>query len=148
MPRTRHLSIYRYYPLGNRYGFSISVQPEITPLFIFLRLKKFFKSSQVCDWLAKLIMVGFMVLQRPRVVRRSNVGLVLIYIIFNPSLAWIRGHWPCTVWNEICNPFTKFSGSSYFVSLSIMDVITFPCWDKANIPELEIQQFILFIYLC
>ena len=32
--------IYRYYPLGNRYGFSISVQPEITPLFIFFSMLK------------------------------------------------------------------------------------------------------------
>ena len=39
--------------------------------------KTFFKSWQVCDWLAKwLIMFGFMDLRRPRVVRRSNVGLV------------------------------------------------------------------------
>ena len=38
----------------------------------------FFKSLQVCDWLAKcLIMLGFMDLRRPRVVRHSNVGLVL-----------------------------------------------------------------------
>ena len=71
--------IYRYYPLGNRYGFSISVQTEIRPLFIFfpmLKKTKFFQRSQVCDWLAKwLIMLGFMDLRRLRVVRRSNVGL-------------------------------------------------------------------------
>ena len=28
--------IYRHYPLDNRYGFSISVQPEITPLLQFI----------------------------------------------------------------------------------------------------------------
>ena len=40
-------------------------------------LKKFFKSWQVCDWLPKwLIMLGFMDLRQPRLVRRSNVGLV------------------------------------------------------------------------
>ena len=41
--------------------------------------KKFFKSWQVCDWLAKwLIMLGFMDLRWPRVARRSNVSLVII----------------------------------------------------------------------
>ena len=40
-------------------------------------LKKRKKSWQVCDWLAKwLIMSGYMDLRRPRVYRRSNVGLV------------------------------------------------------------------------
>ena len=39
--------------------------------------KKVFKSWQVCDWLAKwLIVLGFMDLRWPRVYRRSNVGLV------------------------------------------------------------------------
>ena len=39
--------------------------------------KKVFKSWQVYDWLAKwLIMSGYMDLRRPRVYRRSNVGLV------------------------------------------------------------------------
>ena len=39
--------------------------------------KKKIKSWQVCDWLAKwLIMLGYMNLRQPRVYRRSNVGLV------------------------------------------------------------------------
>ena len=84
MPRTRHINVYD--ALDNRYGFSISVQPEIdctTFQFLFmkcLKKKKFFKifkSWQVCDWLAKrIIMLGFMDLRWPRVFRRSNVGLV------------------------------------------------------------------------
>ena len=38
-----------------------------------------FKSWQVCDWLAKwIIMLGFMDLRWPRVFRRSNVGLVYL----------------------------------------------------------------------
>ena len=75
-----------YYALDNRYGFSISVQPGIdctTFQFLFMRsLKKkmffkIFKSFQVCDWLAKwMIMLRFMDLRWPRVYRRSNVGLV------------------------------------------------------------------------
>ena len=76
------INISRYYPSGNRYGFSISVQPEIIPLFpLFSMLKKmFFKSSQVCDWLAKwLIMLGFMDRRRLRVVWHSNIGLVEIW---------------------------------------------------------------------
>ena len=41
--------------------------------------KKEIKSWQVYDWLAKwLIMSGYMDLRRPRVYRRSNVGLVFI----------------------------------------------------------------------
>ena len=44
-------------------------------------LKKFFKSWQVCDWLANwLIMLGFVDLRHLRVVRRSNVGLVLFFL--------------------------------------------------------------------
>ena len=40
-------------------------------------LVKIFKSWQVCDWLAKwIIMLRFMDLRWPRVFRRSNVGLV------------------------------------------------------------------------
>ena len=39
--------------------------------------RKIFKSWQVCDWLAKwLIMSGYMDLRRPRVCRVPNVGLV------------------------------------------------------------------------
>ena len=45
------------------------------PMF---KKKKFFKSWQVYNWLAKwLIMSGYMDLRRPRVYRRSNVGLVI-----------------------------------------------------------------------
>ena len=47
------------------------------PMF---KKKKKKKSWQVYDWLAKwLIMSGYMDLRRPRVYRRSNVGLVLYY---------------------------------------------------------------------
>ena len=60
----------------------------IAPLFSFSSCKvwkkkflKIFKSWQVCDWLAKwMIMLRFMDLRWPRVYRRSNVGLV--YHIF------------------------------------------------------------------
>ena len=55
-----------------------SVGPEVAPLFTnSFECKKKIKSWQVCDWLAKwLIMSGYMDLRRPRVYRRSNVGLV------------------------------------------------------------------------
>ena len=62
----------------------------IAPLFtvFFQRLKKkvlkFFKSWQVCGWLAKwFIMLGFMDLRQPRVYRRSNVGLVLMMLNYD-----------------------------------------------------------------
>ena len=45
-------------------------------------LVKIFKSWQVCDWLAKwIIMLRFMDLRWPRVFRRSNVGLVYTYVL-------------------------------------------------------------------
>ena len=86
MPRTRHiLSVYVYDTLKNRYGFSISVQPEIdcTTFHSFFswivwkkKIFKIFKIWQVCDWLAKwIIMLGFMDLRWPRVFWRSSVGL-------------------------------------------------------------------------
>ena len=48
----------------------------------FQRNKKIFKRWQVCDWLAKwLIILGFIDLRWPRVYRCSNVGLVFIKIV-------------------------------------------------------------------
>ena len=49
-----YIYIYRYYPLGNRYRFSISVQPEITPLFFFF----FNVKKNVFQKLAGLCLVG------------------------------------------------------------------------------------------
>ena len=92
MSRTRH--IYIYDALDNRYGFPISVQPEIdcTTFHSFFSwnvwkektmLFGIFKDWQVCDWLAKwIIMLGFMDVGWPRVFRRSNVGLVLFLFLF------------------------------------------------------------------
>ena len=56
-----------------------SFKSEVDPHQFNLReRKKIFKSWQVCDWLAKwLIVLGFMDLRWPRVYRRSNVGLVV-----------------------------------------------------------------------
>ena len=88
-----HIYIYIWY--DNRYGFSLSVQSGIdcttfhrffswnVRIFFF-----FFKSSQVCDWLAKwIIMLRFMDLRWPRVFRRSNAVLLFIvryiYIRYN-----------------------------------------------------------------
>ena len=79
-------STYNYiytYISPSRYGFSISVEPEITPLFIvsFQWFSTVFKSWQVCDWLPKwllVIMLRFIDLRRPRDARRSNVGLIFM----------------------------------------------------------------------
>ena len=57
------------------------------------RKKNKFKSWQwqVCDWLAKwLIILGFMDLRWPRVYRRSNVGLVLLWVP-KPFTTWVSG---------------------------------------------------------
>ena len=54
-------------------------------------LVKIFKSWQVCDWLAKwIIMLRFMDLRWLRVFRRSNVGLVLFYCVqsIHRQLLW------------------------------------------------------------
>ena len=50
---------------------------------------KIFKSWQVCDWLAKwIIILRFMDLRWPRVFRGSNFGLViLVFICFTESLS-------------------------------------------------------------
>ena len=48
--------------------------------------KKSLKNQQVYDWRTKwLIMSGYMDLRRPRVYRRSSVGLVIIIIIITHS---------------------------------------------------------------
>ena len=48
---------------------------------MFKKKKKIFKNWQVYDWRTKwLIMSGYMDLRRPRVYRRSNVGLVLLCV--------------------------------------------------------------------
>ena len=63
-----------------------SFKSEVDPHQFNLReRKKIFKSWQVCDWLAKwLIVLGFMDLRWPRVYRRSNVGLVFYILAFLP----------------------------------------------------------------
>ena len=54
--------------------FTVSFHEKFEKKMVF----KIFKSWQVCDWLAKwIIMLRFMDLRWPRVFRRSNVGLVL-----------------------------------------------------------------------
>ena len=57
-------------------------------------LVKIFKSWQVCDWLAKwIIMLRFMDLRWPRVFRRSNVGHVFYIVTLDIRSAYII----CTV---------------------------------------------------
>ena len=91
MPRTRHICIYIYIYIYMMlliidveflYQFNLGL---IAPIFTVSFHEKFekknvfkiFKSWQVCDWLAKwIIMLQFMDLRWPRVFRRSNVGLV------------------------------------------------------------------------
>ena len=79
--------IYIYDALDNRYGFSTWDWLHHFSQFLFmksLKKKKFFKifeSWQVCDWLAKwIIMLRFMDLRWPRVFRRSNAGLVVSFL--------------------------------------------------------------------
>ena len=88
MPRTRHIYIYMtllMIDMDFLYQFNLWF---IAPLFTVSFHEKFekimffkiFKSWQVCDWLAKwIIMLPFMDLRWPRVFRRSNVGLVYCF---------------------------------------------------------------------
>ena len=90
--------LYIYDALDNRYRFSISVQHGIycTTFHSFFSWKvwkkmffKIFKSWQVCDWLAKwIIMLRFMELRWPRVFRRSNVGLVVCDFVLIEFTHW------------------------------------------------------------
>ena len=52
-----------------------------------------FKSVQVCDWLAKwLIMLGFMDLRQPRRFLRSNVGLALLLDFTHYLQGYLNGN--------------------------------------------------------
>ena len=70
------------------YQFNLILHPRDYTTFhsFFSMLAKIFTSWQVCDWLAKwllviiTIMLGFMDLRWPRVSQRSNVGLVLYWV--------------------------------------------------------------------
>ena len=62
--------------------------------------KKFFKSWQVCDWLAKwLKMLGFIDLRQPRVVRHSNVGLV--WSLVSSKIWYVTSYFPYFKWGTI-----------------------------------------------
>ena len=60
-------------------------------------------------------------------------GLILIP-------AWICNHMPSEVWDEITYPFPNFDDATVevwqwindFVPHFMMDVITYPCWDKVK----------------
>ena len=71
----------RYHPLDKRYRFSISVQPEITPLLmVFYSMLKKCSQRLAGLWLVGKVVnhVGFMNMRWSRVAWRSNVGLVLL----------------------------------------------------------------------
>ena len=81
-----YIYIYLYDALDNRYEFStLDWLLHHFSQFLFMKSLKFFfflilKSWQVCDWLAKwIIMLRFMDLRWPRVFRRSNAGLVIFF---------------------------------------------------------------------
>ena len=100
MPRTRHLYIYIHIYIYIQITLSVidmdflyQFNMRLNHFSFFFNVKQMcFKSSQVCDWLAKwLIMLSFMDLRWPGVVRRSNVGLVTYLLLSvyesSPSLS-------------------------------------------------------------
>ena len=88
--------------------FTVSFHEEFEKKMVF----KIFKSRQVCDWLAKwIIMLRFLDLRWPRVFRRSNVGLVILIILqlnlhfqFNNHPIWPPNAALCDLGNWKCNP--------------------------------------------
>ena len=82
----QELDIYMYMTLSIinmdfLYQFNLRlIAPLFTVSFHEMFEKKKFKCWQVCDWLAKcIIMLRFMDLRWPRVFRRSSVGLVKLW---------------------------------------------------------------------
>ena len=113
----------------------------------------FFLSWQVCDWLAKwLIVLGFMELWWPSVYRHSNVGLVwnYIYIFISQgnSEASVQYHWLTYAAHlTLATPWTKYlqimmtssNGSIFRVTGPLCGEFTGPRWiplTKASNTEL------------
>ena len=95
-----------------------SFKSEVDPHQSNLReKKKIFKSWQVCDWLAKwLIVLGFMDLRWPRVNQRSNVGLVIVVILIpentlslytHDNLNWLTPITFCTT-SRVIRPWRSY----------------------------------------
>ena len=128
-----YLYIYRYHPLDNWYRFSVSVQPEITPLLsvFFPMFKKNVFQKLAGLWLVGkvvnrylLIMLDLMGLRWPRVARCSNVGHVdkgihryimqYNHILFTPSILGLS--------------HTRLYALSNTLSLSL-------CWNALRLPQ-------------
>ena len=122
-----YIYIYLYDALDNRHGFSTWDWLHHFSQFLFmksLKKKMFFKilkSWQVCDWLAKwIIMLRFMDLRWPRVFRRSNAGLV---IVRRAGLLWSQQdfEWRWSVPLFKCLTVLEFS----FILFDLCLLITF-----------------------
>ena len=75
--------------------------------------KKKIKSWQVCDWLAKwLIMSGYMDLRRPRVYRSSNIGLVLPRNSADNKSSLVHC-WSATIYYPNQSQIARFMGPSW-----------------------------------
>ena len=108
-------------------------------------LVKIFKSWQVCDWLAKWIIMWFMDLRWPRVFRRSNVGLVTsyecrgilkhlyLYYLFNSLFR------PTKIKHQNYRLLPLCKGNSFFTSL-------FPSQSSSNVDIVPVSwDFITWI---
>ena len=77
--------------------------------------KKKIKSWQVYDWLAKwLIMSGYMDLRRPRVYRRSNVGLVFFYSTASSAMNSSAAN----LWADVAKPLTPTASDARAAQLT------------------------------
>ena len=101
-----YIYIYLYDALDNRYEFStLDWLLHNFSQFLFMKSLNFFfflilKSWQVCDWLAKwIIMLRFMDLRWPRVFRRSNAVLFLANMEFDKGFLT-----RCTLGSEVLTP--------------------------------------------
>ena len=89
--------------------------------------KKIFKSWQVCDLLAKwLIVLGFMDLRWPRVYRRSNVGLV-DYVPIIVSREIFRSYYQWEKWRPCKRSRSKVKVTEVTTQLNRFRTVT-PVW--------------------
>ena len=108
-------------------------------------LVKIFKSWQVCDWLAKwIIMLRFMNLRWPRVFRRSNVCLVIAwYWLYKIKIRLLTSKISSTCAIPVLWNYNECSRIAQYAQLSIF------CISHANNTHLNVLTiFTSIVYKC
>ena len=98
---------------------------------------KIFKSWQVCDWLAKwIIMLRFLDLRWPRVFRLSNVGLVNLVIVHLSACILIRWRKSC------CCRNTAGSSDCTLQTPNPVSNLPIPAWISNHMPSKVCDEMI------